>query len=152
MDAKILQQLVALARGQEDRGAGALRAAQAQVTRATALQQQLEDFGSDYRLAALDAQRSGGQIGFAIDALAFGQRLHGTAAEQAAAIAGHAERRDAAARALGQLQHRRQGLEKLLKKALREQQRAQDKRQQAELDDVISARWARMLGTENAIE
>ena len=152
MDAKILQQLLTLARGQEDRAAGVLRAAQAQVARAAALQQQLEDIGSDYRLAALDAQRSGGQIGFALDAMAFGHRLHGTAGEQGVAIAGHAERRDAAARVLAQLQHRRQGLEKLLKKALRDQQRAQDKRQQAELDDVISARWTRMLGTENAVE
>ena len=43
-------------------------------------------------------------------------------------------------------------VEKLLKKALREQLRAQDKRQQAELDDVIGARWTRKLGTENAVE
>jgi flagellar export protein FliJ len=151
MKPDLLQQLLALARTQEDRAAAMLRAAQSQLQRASALQQQLEDFGSDYRRAALDAQRSGGRIGFAMDALAFGQRLHGTASEQAQAILGHTAGRDAAQRVLAQLQHRRQGLEKLLKKALREQQATLDRRAQATLDDVIGARWARATGTENAV-
>ena len=148
----LLQQMLALARSQEDRAAVRLRASQAQLQRATALQQQLEDFGSDYRLAALDAQRSGGRIGFAMDALAFGQRLHGTAGDQAQAIVGHTAGRDAAQRTLAQLQHRRQGLEKLLKKAQREEQATLDRRAQATLDDVIGARWVRAMGMENAVD
>lgn len=148
----LLQQMLALARSQEDRAAALLRAAQTQLQRATALQQQLEDFGSDYRRAALDAQRSGGRIGFAMDALAFGQRLHGTAGDQAQAIVGHTAGRDAAQRVLAQLQHRRQGLEKLLKKAQREEQTVLQRRAQATLDDVIGARWVRAMGMENAVE
>lgn len=152
MKPALLEPMLALARSQEDRAAAQLRAAQAQLQRATALQQQLEDFGSDYRRAALDAQRSGGRIGFAMDALAFGQRLHGTAGDQAQAIVGHTAGRDAAQRALAQLQHRRQGLEKLLKKAQREEQATLDRRAQATLDDVIGARWVRAMGMENAVD
>lgn len=151
MKSLLLQQMLALARSQEDRAAALLRVAQTQLQRATALQLQLEDFGSEYRRTALDAQRSGGNIGFATDALAFGQRLHGTAGDQAQAIVGHTAGRDAAQRALAQLQHRRQGLEKLLKKAQREEQAARDRRAQATLDDSIGARWVRTMGTESAL-
>jgi flagellar export protein FliJ len=152
MKSVLLQQMLAMARSQEDRAAGVLRAALAQLQRATALQQQLEDFGSDYRQAALDAQRSGGRIGFAMDALAFGQRLHGTAAEQALAIVGHTTGRDRAQRVLAQLQLRRQGLEKLLEVALRAEQTRRDRRAQATLDDVVGARWVRTMGMENAVD
>jgi len=152
MNAKTLKLLVIQAHNREEAALQALRATQGKLRRAAALQQQLEDFGQEYRQAALDAQRSGGRVGFAMDAQAFGQRLHGTAGEQRPVIADHTATRDQQQQQAIALQHRREGLEKLLQAALRLEQRQVDRHLQKELDDVINARCLPGAGMNAALK
>jgi len=152
MKSDALKALVALARTQEDRIAAQLRDVQAKLQRAEQLRLQLDDFGLEYRHAALDNGRSGGQLGFVSDALAFGQRLHRTAAEQVGAIADHRARREEVQRALVLAQHRVQAIQKVLDKALRVERVAVERRQQIEVEDMISARLNQKAGMDRAAQ
>jgi|GEM_PF-1378339 len=150
MDSRTLRLMVTLARNQELRVAEQVRAAHAKVQRGQQLQQQLERFGDDYGHAAMDAARSGSQAGFVADAQAFGQRLHRTAADQEAAIAAQAARRDTAQRALLACQHRVEALQTVLAKALRKEAARDRRRAEAALDDTVAARHQREDGTKSA--
>lgn len=150
MDSRTLRLMVTLARNQEQRMAEQVRAAHAKVLRGQQLQQQLERFGDDYGQAAMDAARSGGLAGFVADAQAFGRRLHRTAADQEAAIAAQAARRDTAQRALVQCQHRVEALQSVLTKALRKEAAQATRRAEAALDDAVAARHQREGGTKSA--
>lgn len=152
MKSDALKALVALAKTQEDRVAAQLRDAQSKQQRAVQLREQLDNFGLEYRHAALDAVRSGGQVGFVTDALAFGQRLHRTAAEQVDAIAGYQARREEAQRALVLAQHRVQAIQKVLDKALRQERAAVDRRQLIESEDMINARLSQKVGMDRAFQ
>ena len=74
------------------------------------------------------------------------------AGEQRPVIADHTTVRDQQQRQALALQHRREGLEKLLQAALRQEQRQADRQQQKELDDVINARCLPGAGMNAAVK
>ncbi len=152
MQASTLRQMVALARSREDHAAAELRAAQARLQRSLEMHEQLDSFGTEYRLAALDPQRSASRVGYTVDALAFGQRLHATAAQQKAGITHQEVLCEASQRALVQVRHRAQILQKMLDKELRKQRLAVERREEREVEEVINTRWHQRTGTEPASE
>ncbi len=140
MQSRDLAQLLLLVKTQVTQVAGELRIARQQLQRAVHLRQQLNDFGSEYLVSALDGNRSGRLVSFARDAQAFGQRLQGTASQQTEAIGSHQERVRVLQQRLQDLQQRSEGLDKQHAKVLRAEQRIVQRRLDAELEDVINAR------------
>jgi len=140
MQSRDLGQLLLLVNTQLKQVSGELRLARQQMQRAMHLRQQLNDFSSEYLASAMDGQRSGRLVSFARDAQAFGQRLQGTAGQQTEAISRHQERVQILQQRLQDLQQRCEGLDKQHAKVLRAEQRIAQRRLDAELEDVISAR------------
>jgi hypothetical protein len=140
MQSRDLAQLLLLVKTQVTQVASELRIARQQLQRAVHLRQQLNDFGSEYLVSALDGNRSGRLVSFARDAQAFGQRLQGTASQQTEAIESHQERVRVLQQRLQDLQQRSEGLDKQHAKVLRAEQRIVERRLDAELEDVINAR------------
>jgi hypothetical protein len=140
MQSRDLAQLLLLVKTQATQVASELRIARQQLQRAVHLRQQLNDFGSEYLVSALDGNRSGRLVSFARDAQAFGQRLQGTASQQTEAIESHQERVRVLQQRLQDLQQRSEGLDKQHAKVLRAEQRIVERRLDAELEDVINAR------------
>lgn len=152
MQMNTLQALCALARRDEDRAAAQLSAALRQLARVQQIQHQLQSFGTEYRAAAVNAQVGAGVVGFATDALAFGQRLHGTAMEQEARVAEHGQRCAFARDALAQARLRSDGLQALWKQAQRSERLALIRREEHGFDELAAARWVRRVGTERATQ
>jgi flagellar biosynthesis chaperone FliJ len=140
MQSRDLAQLLLLVKTQVTQVASELRIARQQLQRAVHLRQQLNDFGGEYLVSALDGNRSGRLVSFTRDAQAFGQRLQGTASQQTEAIESHQERVRVLQQRLQDLQQRSEGLDKQHAKVLRAEQRIVERRLDAELEDVINAR------------
>ncbi len=143
MEIATLVQMVALARTRENRAAAELRSGLTALQRAKAMNAQLEEFGFEYRHAALNVQAGAQGVSYVTDAFAFGQRLHATSYQQQAAIAEQGERCQALQRALIQVQHRSTILQKMLDKELREQRLTVERRADREVEEVINSRLSR---------
>lgn len=150
MQKQTLETLLALAKRDEDLATTRLSAALRQLERAQQIQQQLQSFGTEYRAAALSPAGAGGVVGFSTDALAFGQRLHGTASEQLARVKEHEQRCDSARAALAQASQRTEGVQRLWQKARQQEQLALARREERGIDELVASRWVRRAGTERA--
>lgn len=140
MDRRVLEQLLEVARVRERRAAAELAAAQRRVEHARGLQRQLEGYGNDYRRQAFDSARSGGNAGFLMDALAFGQRLQAGAEQQVPLIGQHGRSREEAQQVLVQARQRSDIAQRLADNARQTEERAAEARRQLEIEESISAR------------
>ncbi len=151
MQMKTLETLLALARRDEDLATAKLSAALRQLARVQQIQQQLQSFGTEYRAAALTPGGAAGEVGYSTDALAFGQRLHGTASEQLARVREQEQRCTDARGALAQATQRADGVERLVQKAQQLERLAQARREERGIDELVASRWVRRAGTERAV-
>jgi flagellar export protein FliJ len=152
MKSTTLRNLLLMAERAEQAAALLLADLQQQAQRAQQTQAQLHAFGLEYRLTALDGRQGDGRVGFAADALAFGQRLHTTAASQHAACQSLGRQAEAARHALAIAQQRVQSIQKLLDHGLKLELRVRAQAAQREIEEVIGARWQahRDAGTDRA--
>ncbi|WP_439114055.1 flagellar export protein FliJ [Hydrogenophaga sp.] len=151
MQNSTLETLRALAQRDEDRAAAQLSAALRQLERVQQIAHQLQSFGTEYRMAALSPGGGAGGAGFSTDALAFGQRLHGTASEQQARVREQEQRCEAARQTLAQARHRADGLQRLWQKAQQVERLAEARRAERRIDELVASRWGRRVGTERAV-
>lgn len=151
MEINTLETLLNLARREEDRSAAQLSVALRQLERAQQIAHQLHSFGNEYRLAAVTPGVGTGGVGFANDALAFGQRLHGTAFEQQARVREQEQRCEVARQALAQARSRADGLQRLWQKAQQQVRLAGARRAERVIDDWAATRWGQGVGTKRAV-
>lgn len=147
---KILRIMRQLAKLREDRTVARLQDAAGQLRQAESFQEQINAYVQEYGQQMMNEAQQGTNVAFLQMSGAFREKLANGAAEQQKQVTGLTHAVNLAKQEVIKAQVRAKGIQDFLDKKLSENRSHDEKIRQALLEDALTARFGKRVGTEDA--